>query len=215
MDRKRILIIGNYRSGTTQLMLGLADIFNLLDFREPFAERSDIIKKRNSHITYRNHELVDRMVTKTLMQQIPTNWAGTDFEFLDNLRKDYDKVILLSRKNVEDRLNSYLNSILTNKWHDKYVDDEDKLIKLEKKILIENIDKTYYTDKRINEYSLHSGINLTWYEDLYNQDKSHSYNTVFSWNLSDNMDGFDNLWENYLSPNHKYRYDFKKLNSLI
>lgn len=215
MDRKRILIIGNYRSGTTQLMLGLADIFNLLDFREPFAERSDIIKKRNSHITYRNHELVDRMVTKTLMQQIPTNWVGTDFEFLDNLRKDYDKVILLSRKNVEDRLNSYLNSILTNKWHDKYVDDEDKLIKLEKKILIENIDKTYYTDKRINEYSLHSGINLTWYEDLYNQDKSHSYNTVFSWNLSDNMDWFDNLWKNYISPNHKYRMDFKKLNSLI
>lgn len=90
----RILLISLPRCGSNSLMKQKTNEFNLIAIGELFNPHS------NTYELY-DWENIDNIVLKTIVNQVP---AGVDdiHEFWVNAAATFDKVILLSRKNLTD-----------------------------------------------------------------------------------------------------------------
>ena len=127
--------------------------------------------------------------------QVPSNYGENDnykstkFElFISDWSKEFNKIILLSRKNEQDHLESWINLLskqengesVYKKWNineikgklknHNYVDYLKKQIK-------------HHTDK-IKELSILFNIPITFYEDLYGIDRKKSLEIIKSWDCS-------------------------------
>jgi hypothetical protein len=132
----------------------------------------------------------------------------TSFSKLDELRYSFDKTILLSRKDVNAVWESVCNVLYISDnmlrenpnynpidaWTSEYVHNENSL-RDEHKILAQ-----YRLDKII-QYSLHSDIDIVWYEDLFSSDRNISEITFNSIGLDL---PYENIYE-YISPEKRYR----------
>ena len=111
----RVLIISLPRTGSNSLMKKYSNDYNLEMFGEPY-------NKINKYIWTENDYSKDNVVVKTIISQTPNDENNVDFWF--NKSKNYDKVILLSRKDLNACAEScaFLSYNLKNgfKFNEKY-----------------------------------------------------------------------------------------------
>lgn len=190
----RILIIGTPRSGTTTLMNAIAYGLKYRPLNEPFNPRVEF-NEYNSKMT--------NIVLKTLSHH-------TTFEKLDELVKEFDIIILLSRKDRNAAWESECNGSFRKKelnnrdgyyngfefWHEPYVhnpNSADLTLKNEVNLKMDNL---------LN-YSYHSKLPITWYEDLYSKDYTTAKESFESLKLGIT---YDDVFI-YMDPTKKYRKD--------
>jgi hypothetical protein len=151
-----ILIIALPRTGSTELGKRLALKYNLKYEFEPFNTKS---------YTY-DKNLFKKCVLKTIIFHHPTNVNGEHrIEWLLNLTKEFDEVILLSRKNLTDCAES---------WAYLMYKEKEKSFKSNQPYLWErtpNYDKEYEYIQKCNDELIYISnilnIPITFYEDIY------------------------------------------------
>ena len=182
----RILIIGTLRSGTTTLMNAIAGGLNLSVCNEPFL-------KSNINTIYDSNN--NNIVLKTMVHH-------QSFDEMDELRKSFDKTILLSRKDTNAVWESVCNTIYQRDvvksdgdvWLNPYTHNEDSLNDMHKI-------GVYYRLNLIIKYSFHSDMGIIWYEDLYSTNKDIAKSTFDSIGLDLS---YDDVYE-YMNPSNRYR----------
>lgn len=182
----KILIIGTLRSGTTTLMNAIGNGLKLNICNEPFL-------KSNKNIIYNSNE--NNIVLKTMVHH-------QSFAEMDELRNSFDKTILLSRKDINAVWESICNVIYKRDvlkldedvWLNPYTHNNDSLDDTHK----------FGVHHRLNliiKYSLHSNLDIIWYEDLFSLDRNISENTFNSIGL--NL-SYESIYE-YMNPLNRYR----------
>lgn len=187
----RILIISIPRSGSTVLTNSISSLLNCDDYHEPYNPKHPI----KSHDVFIKN-LPINVVVKTMIHHVPFDNVSS-IDFYENEIKHYDKVILLSRKDVLSSYESFNHNINENfngNWHQPYTYKERK------------IDLNLYSSylkwaSTLIDYSLHVNIPITWYENLYNTNTSVTKDIINNWYLADNV---DEILPNF-NPIHKYR----------
>ena len=174
----KILIIATPRSSSTSLAKQLGELINGKVVYEPY---------NRYHPNYRTHNfesktLPDRIVMKTLIDHIPIGAKQEDsstFPFYLEEMKKYDRVILLSRKDIKSAYESFSYHQALDQpgsWHQPYVYEE-----------IDFDVRAYNTFLKWNhfliEFSLETGIDITWYEDLYSGNPEKFKEVVDPWDL--------------------------------
>ena len=218
----KVLILGIGRSGTSSLMNGIAEQFDVR-VSEPFYHRP--IFKEFKEFKWPLKVLEDKgnVVIKCLINQTPLHLnVNTDEEmqgFYVDWSKEFDKVILLSRKNIQEHWESWLNLMYRfyqvhkepwpgdrtkepkfvknshDKWHWETIPQD--FIDLQSPIRYK-FDQHHESIKVISEQL---NIPITYYEDLYGEDRIESFEIINKWELD--LDPFE--LNDYLHPRSKYR----------
>ena len=210
----KILILALPRTGSTSLLAKIQK----QNYKGIFEPYSDVqLKKFNYEYPLKELNENDNIVVKQIFANIwnkeespvkfytypsrnPTVYAPYQIEFA----KYFDKVILLDRKNTEEHLKSCINVFykqsqnkdIFEKWEEKdlpqdYIDNH----------IIENGHSHFYIQKsEILLVSKKLNIDITWYEDLYGEDRNKSLEIIKSWNLNIN----EELLNEDLHPRNKY-----------
>jgi len=191
----KILIISPPRCGSTSLILSIRDITKYHIINEPYYIES--VRKVYPLVIPNNS------VVKMLSNQVPTEFGKpTDFiKYILSIKNDYDKIILLNRRNKKQHLESWANWLVRYKRNDDthmiwYSDDIEK----ELNQVSYDMDLKYQVNSIYN-ISDKLSIPITFYEDLYGDDRELSLNIIKQWKL-----GIDELQLNeLLNPRNKYR----------
>lgn len=157
----KILIIGTPRSGTTSLIRAIGKSLNLTRIGEPFNYGHPFIETSESIF-----DIEDNTIVKTLYDHTPKLEEDNPFNFLIKFSKEFDLVILLSRKDKTKILESIAHQYKHNKngdWHQPYIYDDT----LNTDEYVEHID---FVVSGIKKLSTELNIPITWYEDLYSGD---------------------------------------------
>lgn len=192
----KILIIGSARSGTTTLLNAFVKVLGLKKFGEPWNKGL-----RGDKILPWPFTFPTNCVVKTLIEHKPDTFIGTYEEFYLELIKQFDKVIILSRKDKKEALISWTYAFEYNRdnhtaWHKPYTPD------------ISNLDLNKYLADINNIYALLNSISktvdieTTWYEDLYSGDKIQVEKILKKWGI--NIDYLK--FYSYINPEKRYRY---------
>ena len=190
-----ILIIHSPRSGSTNLMKALGKGLNLKISNEPWMGWYDC------NVDYKKIE--NDIIVKTSPIDKPNDYTGTHISFLKYLVTKFDKVILLSRKNKENQLDSFTfgEEYSNGNWHVNY--NLDSVDKVEFKKYKKKWNRYLAS---INDFiiflSTELGIDITYYEDLYYGDSDDIEYFISKNNLSTiNSEEF----KKQLSKKYKYR----------
>ena len=178
----RILIISTPRSGSTTLTESLCRLLLCDSYHEPFNNDHPALASKS----YPTH-LPSSMVLKTMFFQLP-NDEKDPFNFYSNKLGDYDKVIILSRKDVHASYESFNHNIKNNQngnWHKEYIYKE-------KDFNIELFNQFLKWTSDIIEFSFINNIPITWYEDLYSYDLKVRENSILNMNLELNTNDIIN-----------------------
>jgi hypothetical protein len=193
----KILIIAIPRSGSTVLTNSISTLLNCDDYHEPYNPKHPI----KSHDVFIKN-LPINVVVKTMIHHVPFDNISS-IDFYENEIKHYDKVILLSRKDILSSYESFNHNINENfngNWHQPYTYKERKLDL--------NLYNSYLKwTSTIIDYSLFTNIPITWYEDLYNIDSSITKNIIDSWQLNDDV--------NIILPNFDIKNKYRKSNDIL
>lgn len=144
----RVLIIALPRTGSTSLLYKIAKENNLKPLFEPF-DNSDRSK----------YAMEKGIVVKTIICHHPNN---------SKLAKEFDEVILLSRKNLLECAESHAYQVYfskTKSYNSNFPYLYEKAPEDVFKLCYSNILKWNY---EINQLSVKLNIPVTYYEDLYN-----------------------------------------------
>lgn len=201
----KILIIGLPRCGTTALAKGLSESCNLKKFLEPWN-----ISKHYTTFPY-PYDFGENCIVKTLIEQIPVEVKDLNFlEYYNRLSNDFDKIILLGRKNLEDVTISYTYQLIEERnnsnripqdWQKPYIPDiEEKELKWNRPIINKK-------NELLGKLSKDLQVPITWYEDLFSGNPK--YVNSFLDNLDIDIDR--NKLYLFLDPKNKLR----KTNSII
>ena len=155
----KILIISLPRCGSTNLLLNTAKKNNLKPIFEPF--------DGSNRAQY--NQIMKNIVVKTIIGH-QTNSNLSHILFLENLSKEFDETILLSRKDliacaqshaylVYNKRISKMSSISKYYWESTPIDE----------LCLENIKKWNITLKKLSEILK---IPITYYEDIYDVSSS-------------------------------------------
>jgi|TARA_A100001391_G_scaffold11286_1_gene6719 hypothetical protein len=190
----KILLIANARTGSTVLYKALSDILGLKRYGEPF--NYGMRKKANTLIRKYPFPLQHNCIVKTLTRHIPEEFKSDEINFYDEWKRDFDKVILLARENLQDIYESqdFFRHIKQH-WHQKYKYETPYTFRRE---LYKFINDSY---DYIKWYSKKSHIPITWYEDLYSGDKEKIKKCIDNWEIDISV---DDLY-NYVNPEKRYR----------
>ena len=203
----RILIIGPPRTGTTSLCRNLGKILDYQVFSELY----------NYDIRYRNGQTIneyplylpEKCIVKSITFQTPKEF-GEPFmytRFINEYKTQFNRIILLSRKNKEEHLESFINLKYRLKkgisahepWNSDDLTNFEHDIRYEKD-LKPHIDIISKLEKILN-------TPITYYEDLYGSDRDVSLSIIKSWNIKLKSEELNE----YLNP--KFRY--KKIKKFI
>lgn len=170
-----ILIVAISRSGSTTLTEMLSEILDYKSFHEPFNYISPKLIEINKSFP---RIISDNSIVKTIVTQSPKT-VNNSIDFLLGYSRGFDKVILLSRKNkqhvYESLLHNYINNLNGN-WHDEYFYENMK----ESTAVRSIVDKQYMY---INKLSKLLNIPITWYENLYSNDKFLINTEIKKWDI--------------------------------
>jgi hypothetical protein len=173
----KILIVGSPRSGTSSLLRAISIAGNLKYVFEPF----NYILKNTKPYPFN----IENSIVKICPFQTPKEY-GTNYDFYKFIKEyhlEFDKTILLTRKNKEEHLLSWHKSISKNKS--------------------ETYESVSIFLDVIYELSDELSIPLNFYEELYGDDRSISMEAIKKWNLP-----FDsNIINHELHPMFRYNYD--------
>jgi len=198
----KILIIATPRSGGTSLTEGIG-LENYYQIHEPFIKISDSDKLIEYPI--KKLEKYNNTVVRTLSQQKPPSIKYNITNFHQILAKDFDKVICLDRLNTKEHEKSHINllwkiqnkHLVTNTWQideipqqfiDEYYRDYQHHILREQK-------------EQLKLSSDVLKVPITWYEDLYSENRTLSFATISKLGLD--LDAFS--LNETLHPDKKYR----------
>lgn len=201
----KILILGTSRSGTTALRRGI-QAQGYYTIGEPFNEL--VTGNRN----YPLPELSEHknICVKTLCDQVPKNIDLSFDEFIKLFVKDFDKIILLNRKNDIEHEESFLH------LHWRISKNENTHVEWTGDIIPKDFkDEFYYHNhhthlylqkEQLKQISKDIDIPITWYEDLYSDDRTKAFDIINKWNIK-HIDPFQLL--EYLDPSKKLKKDIK------
>ena len=197
----KILIVCPPRCGSTSLLNNLCELTNSKRIAEPYTNPKELLtRKQNEYPLNLNGNYIVKMVSN----QVPESYRE-DFEsFITLVYKEYSKVILLSRRNLQEHFESYINLRLRlNKKdvHDSwYIDD---IKPFYNRFDIENFKlKTTVIDIISKKLK----IPIIYYEDLYGKDRKKSLKIIESLNL--NID--NSKLNDKLNPIFRYRQFTKR-----
>jgi len=203
----KILIIGTSRSGTTSLRRAFKDQ-DYHTIGEPFNEL--VTGDRE----YPLHELSQykNLCVKTLCDQIPKNLDINFLDFITLFSKEFNKIILLDRKNFIEHHKSFVH------MHWRLSRNESVHQSWEQSLIPEKFEKNHnyhcrhkhldLQKEQIGEISDILNIPITWYEDLYGNDRETSLEIINNWNIDD----INSVELNkYLDPKFKLKKSEKKL----
>ena len=186
----KILIISIPRSGSTSLFNALvhsSERIKLDPYLEPY--NPDMEKYKDKKIDFYGN-----CILKTIVHQKPLGISWKDF--YEQLIERFDKVILLSRKNKIEVLESLGFAYYSNKfkkkqdWHTKYRYDDIKDIPLEK--YAELVDFFY---KRLDEIKTLFNLNTYFYEDLYTNSDVGRNKLLKELEIEVNMEKFNTFFD--------------------
>ena len=188
----KILIIAIARSGSTTLATMFGRILNYTTYHEPF----NFTHPKTASKVFPN-TLPTNCVVKTISDQKPKDVIDS-LDFYTKYVNEYDKVVLLSRKDKQLVYESILYRVtyfFKGNWHTPYVYQE----------LPENKQIRDYVETQSNLIESLSDIldiPITWYEDLYSGNQQIVEREIKNWNI-DSIN-YENTLE-YLNPKNKYR----------
>jgi len=201
----KILIIGPPRTGTTSLCRYLGKTLDYDIFSELY--NYDIRYRKGKDIPKYPFDLPEKCVVKSITFQTPKEF-GEPFmytNFINQYKTQFNHIILLSRRNIQEHLESFINLKYKLKkgvnahepWNFQDLKNFEHDISYEKN-LKPHIDIIYKLEKILN-------VPITYYEDLYGNDRNKSLSIIKSWKIE-----LDNKKLNeYLNPKFKYRYSKK------
>jgi len=199
----RILIIAVPRTGSTSLAINIGKE-NYHEIHEPYNPILDGYEKN----LYPNKEIdKDRLVVKHTISDEPHEKYvkfKSNIHLLIDYVKYFDKVILLDRKISQEHLESFLSlkytqeqkvsshsrwelSTIPTEWIDNHMLEYKKELDILK--------------SEIESLSKIIDIPITYYEDLYGEDRIHSFEIINKWELD--LDPFQ--LNEYLHPSNRYR----------
>lgn len=197
MQKSKLLIIAIGRCGSTALASALhkavPEYAKLERIFEPYNEYlgEDIVKT--------DYEFSNYSVCKTLVHQLPV--SSSVEEHYDKLLSIFDKVILLSRRNFEDTLTSFVYRVINSKsdeWHTRYFVEDSSNLPLERhrEFIQQQYVKLDYLSSRYN-------LPIYFYEDIFsgNQIKINTFIDSIDLNLNKDI-----MWR-YINPANKQRVD--------
>lgn len=195
MGKPKILIIGTHRSGTSNLTASLAKTFRTKAVGEPWNRwlNQEKLGPGIEPYTYPDG-IINFNIVKTLPQQVPLNYTKSSVEFNVELSTYFDKVILLTRKDINEMALSYAMAYERSLWHSEYVVRKTDNLDLNIPMHTKFRNMLYEIAKKLD-------LPITWYEELYSGDKVKFTNEVSKWNLDINIDSFFN----YFNPKNRYR----------
>ena len=194
----KILIISPPRTGSTSLLNNICRLTDSKRIAEPYTNPKELITREPYPYPL---ELSKKCVVKMISFQVPEQYGNPNefLNFIKSIYKEYDKVILLNRKNLQEHFESFINlRVRLNKksvhapW---YIDD----IKEYKKNF--DIEKFIPYREIIDKISDELSIPIIYYEDLYGEDREKSFNIINKLDLE--LDS--NLLNEKLHPKFKYR----------
>ena len=176
--------ISRYYKYTNKDVIVIDEPFNLV-VNNPTILYNDLIKNQNLFI-------------KTMYGDNPLEFKNMSAkEFVLKLIDDFDLVLFLTRKNIKEHTESYVQALQTSKWASNYVYDSkfDKLyneveVKLNK-LNLEMIETCNELNKK-----------LYFYEDLYNQSTKE---TIIEFLYSIDCNYNQEMFNTFLDISKKYR----------
>ena len=200
----KILIISPPRCGSTSLLRSISKLSDYDMILEPYMGNDPLSSRAKEKIPY-PFDVPDNFIVKMITNQLPkkfvyTETSNTFFNFITSIYKDYDMVILLSRRNEKEHFESYVNLRIRNKNKDNpfqpwfFEDIENKL----STVLLNEI--TLYRTI-INMISTKLSIPMIYYEDLYGEDRNKSLEIIKSWKLDIDNGKLNEI----LNPKFRYR----------
>ena len=218
----KVLIVGIGRSGTSSLMNGIAEQFDVR-ISEPFYHRRIFKHYKEFEWPLKVLQEEGSLVIKCLINQTPLHLdVKTDEDmigFYVDWSKEFDKTILLSRKNIKEHWESWLNLMYRFYQTHKEPWPGDRA---KEPNWVQNVHKKWYWDaipqdfidlqtpikykfeqhhESIKVISERLNIPITYYEDLYGEDRLESFETINKWELD--LDPFE--LNEYLHPSNRYR----------
>ena len=167
----RILIIATPRTGSTELTSRLSRMLSLKPIYEPFNDMNPFNFHHPSFMEH--HSLPEDCVVKSLVGQIPyrkrTNMNNEYLiqickEFYEMYSKNFDKVILLGRRDLVAQTESW--NWFTNK------NNNEPYIYAKQPHYDENEKYIHDRDRILRQLSKHLDLPITYYEDIYNGDST-------------------------------------------
>jgi len=200
----RICIIASPRSGSTSFSKGLSKVLNLKKISEPHNDKfwDKVSLKAKIQRDYYERENKDNIVVKTMT-------GHRSISFFVEYVKTFDKVILLTRKNIQESYESFIYRIRqkeattkfdTVPWHTPYYYDLEES-PVDEGIM--NLMKEY--SSIIYDLNKILNVGITYYEDLFSEDINKFHTAVDNLNLKIDKD----LLRVELNPKNRYR-QFKK-----
>lgn len=211
----RILILANGRTGSTNLMLGLGEGLGYDVVPEPW-NNSLKLKPEYQSEAYKNFGYLympNNIVVKCIVnvqqylgfywnQPHPKynckglNWLDNASEvvFWYRFARNFNKVIILDRRDIDARISSALHAQYFQKWKGAYTYTPSIIPDAEtwKQLKM----KEEQSSDMLKLIARHLELEVTYYEDIYT-DKVQDYFGL----------GIDNqkMFDNYISPKYKYR----------
>jgi len=209
----KILIISSPRSGSSSLLnaiyksidkcKGFAEPFNKVreeGFGDPISEYSLDYSKLVVKILSWDLLPFENFDEKNLIFQNSILHAD-DINFITpilNYSKNFNKIILLSRKSQMQAAKSLLSSILNNSFHTKY----NYSSSLDPKLMERSLQIIKNNNSIIEVLGKYLKLPINYYENIYNKDKDSLKNFLISNNIK--IDNF-NTFKSYLDLKNRYR----------
>ena len=191
----RILIYTHGRTGSSNLLATLCNLYQIEGIPEPFNKNLYENVWKTEPPYQRGDPLPDDCIMKCITYQAD-GWIQRNAH-------EFDKIILLFRENFKETTISARNAI-EHGWADKYIPTEGV-----DKIKLALTARHYW---RLCDVMWHIGQNgvdstIMWYEDIYSGDYDKTFNTIKNIKEDLTKDEFDTVWEQYLKPEHRYRQE--------
>jgi len=197
----KILIVSPPRCGSTSLLNNLCELTNSKRIAEPYTNPKELLtRKQNEYPLNLNGNYIVKMVSN----QVPESYRE-DFEsFITLVYREYSKVILLSRRNLQEHFESYIN--LRSRLNKKDVHDSWYIDDIKPFYDRFDIEKFKLKTTVVDIISKKLKIPIIYYEDLYGKDRKKSLKIIESLNL--NID--NSKLNDKLNPIFRYRQFTKR-----
>ena len=200
----KILIISPPRCGSSSLLRNISKLSDYDMIFEPYMGNDPLSSRAKEKIPY-PFDVPDNFIVKMITNQLPkkfvyTETSNTFFNFITSIYKDYDMVILLSRRNEKEHFESYVNLRISNKNKDNpfqpwFFED------IENKLSTVDINDIIFYKNQMNMISTKLSIPMIYYEDLYGDDRNKSLEIIKSWKLDIDNGKLNEI----LNPKFRYR----------
>ena len=198
----KVLILGISRSGTNSLRNAFYNQ-GYHTIGEPFNQ--GLKDDRDYLYPLKDFNIQEKVCVKCLCNQVPINIKENGLDFNKNFIKDFDSVIFLDRKDINEHKESFLHlewrilnkQPVNQKWTSRVIPDWFRS-DFEKNDMYNNL---FNQKEELKELSIITNIPITYYEDLYGLDRKKSLEIIKSWGINLDFDKFNKD----LDPKHKLR----------